>query len=240
MNKNMNTSFTDLKNTWKNLGETDIFWSVLTNSQYSKNNLNKNSIIEFYESGRKECIYLEKLLNIYGYSFKNKNILDFGCGVGRVLKAFAEVSNNIYGMDISIPHLKIAQRFVPSGKFYVVDNYHSLPILDNQIDIIYSLITLQHNRPRLMKQYIHLLLQLLNPNGIALLHIPYYIPNYQFNEDKYNGNIQMEMHCISKEEVNKIIIEEKCKLLGEDPRDICGGGILNTTYVIQKLKYVIV
>ena len=230
----MDIHFKDLTNAWTQLGENDTYWSVLTRNEFKKNNITDKTIEEFFKTGDSDFAYLEKLINSYHFTFSNKVVLEFGCGVGRLLKPCSKIASKVIGIDISNPHLEIAKQVVPSGDFYLLTDFTLLPIHDIQPDIIFSIIVLQHNRPPLMKHCIKKLLEILKPNGLAVLHIPYFIPNYSFNPDRYKGFIGMEMHCVPKEEIIELITELGCTLLGTDDLDRCGGNILNTTYIVQK------
>lgn len=230
----MDNNFCDLKKTWSDFGQNEPYWSVLTNPIYLSSNRQDDTLILYHESGVFNINQFENLLQAHGSSFNDKTVLEFGCGTGRMLEPCSRLAKKVYGFDISQPHLDIAKQHVPTAELYCVDNSDALPALPTNVDIIYSLIVLQHIRPPLMKKYIGLLLQLLNPNGIALLHVPYHIPNYDYNNDHWQGKIGMEIHKIDKEEMYTLIHESHCKLLGEDAQDWCGSGVLNTTYIIKK------
>lgn len=231
----MDNQFRDLTTSWTQLGETDVYWSVLTRDPFRAKNITKeNHLTEFFDIGKKDFAYLEALIQKYGFTFSGKTVLEFGCGVGRLLLPCSEVAKEVIGIDISKPHLDLAKKTIPQGTFYLLDSYHALPVLSEKPDIIYSIIVLQHNRPPLMKQYIRLLLHTLSDNGLAILHAPYHIDNYTFDNERYKGRIAMEMHCVARKEVKQIIQECGCVLLGMDDLDRCGGNILNTTYIIHK------
>jgi cyclopropane fatty-acyl-phospholipid synthase-like methyltransferase len=231
----MNNNFEDLKKTWNDFGHIEPYWSVLTHEQFKLGNITEDSINEYFAIGEAHFQWFESILQSHQSTFKDKIVLDFGCGTGRILKPCAKVASKVYGVDISKPHLDKAKEYVPTAELYCVEDSEKLPTLPSKVDIIYSLMVFQHNRPPLMKKYIKVLLELLNTDGIAMFQIPYYIHEYHYNENEYQGRNEMEMHRLEKQEVMKLIQEANCQLLGEDETDHCGEGILNTTYIIKKL-----
>jgi ubiquinone/menaquinone biosynthesis C-methylase UbiE len=229
----MSKNFGQLQTTWNNFGEVEPFWSVLTNPEYGYNNINEDLIKNFYDTGIGTVDFMETILQENGYTFNNKIVLDFGCGVGRLTKACLNLASECYGMDISENHLNVARKNVPEAQYFLVEDYNQLPKLPNNPDIIISIMVLQHVRPDLIEHYINLLLKTLNVNGVALLHIPYHINHYNNVHDQINV---MEMHFVPKKHILKIVGNNKCKVLGIQELDFCGGGIKNCIYVIKKLE----
>ena len=66
-------------------------------------------------------------------------------------------------------------------------------------------------------------------NGIAFLHIPYFMT--------WVKNISgfMEMHFLSKENINDIISFQRCKLLKVFDTKMCGNEILDAIFIIQRI-----
>jgi cyclopropane fatty-acyl-phospholipid synthase-like methyltransferase len=227
----MYSDFLQLKNSWKQFGSTEPFWSVLTNEIFKSNNFTENNKEYFFQSGQNEVAKLEKILNEHQTTFKNKVCLDFGCGVGRLTKHLVPLCSEIYGFDISEQHLKIAKENAPGAKFYLVENFDKFPKIDYRPDIIFSVMALQHNRPELIKNYTKLLLEMLNSEGLALLHIPYSIENYVAYNDNLN---RMEMHGLSKKEFISLVKEHSCSVESIIETKYCGNTISDCIYVIRK------
>jgi len=217
-----------LRDTWTFLGQSQVYWSVLTHNKYKPENLNDSYIKDFFRSGNESLNELEKILNRHGASFKDKVVLDFGCGVGRVASHCSKIAKKVYGFDISEPHLEVAKKFAPDAEFHQVQSYKSLPTVSPCPEIIYSLMVLQHNRPRLIERYVIMLLKLLQNKGHAILHIPYHIDHYQGNQPT---NI-LEMHSIPKSRIEKIVSTLDCVMLEEIHRP--EHGVKSYFYVIEK------
>ena len=226
-----NHHFNQLQITWKNFGDSEPFWSVSTFENYKSHNINSEAIEKFYKSGEDTIHFFESILQKHNYSFKDKVVLDFGCGVGRMTKSCNDFAYKVYGMDISESHLKIARENDKKTEFFLVDNFESLPNLPSRPNVIFSVIALQHSRQELIAHHVNLLLNLLEKDGIALLHIPYFIENY----DNVNNQINvMEMHFLPKFVIQMISNQNNCNVLEEVEIDFCGGNIKNCIYVIKK------
>src|SRR4051794_7775847 len=74
-------------------------------------------------------------------------ILDFGCGVGRVMEAVAELGfENVDGVDISeamIAHAS-ASPLLGNSRFWVTDGHGAGGAPDGRYDLAYSFICMQH------------------------------------------------------------------------------------------------
>ena len=231
-----------LTDTWTYLGNTDPYWSVLTNQTYSIKHspLPDSAKQEFFESGFHDVEYMQRKLVQHGESFRNCTVLDFGCGVGRLTKSvISKGATTVFGFDISEPHLQIA-REQARGAIYeqIIGPSHLIETIQStvgRVDITYSLIVLQHNRPPLMCEYIKALLSI--TNRIALLHIPYYIPNYVPMRFPDKNAKVMEMHCIERRVVHDIAAKCGFVVAEEDEsKDMCGGGIGNIVYVLKRVQ----
>ena len=211
-----------LKNIWTNYGKTEPYWSSVTDDDYTMKNmkLKSENKDDFYKSGEKQATWIMKEINDILPDFKPKKILDYGCGVGRITKYFP----NADGCDISHSHLEIATK-ENKNKFILTEPGECI----KYYDLIYSINVLQHNHPDLMKKCIYSILDSLTLNGIAFLHIPYFMP--------WVKNISgfMEMHFLSKENINDIISFQRCKLLKVFDTKMCGNEILDAIFIIQRI-----
>ena len=73
--------------------------------------------------------------------------------------------------------------------------------------------------------------ELLMKDGIAFLHVPYFIPNYT-----YVDKLIMQMNMVAIENVVNIIENNSCQILKvDDTIDMCGGGIEKYIYIFKKI-----
>jgi len=81
-----------------------------------------------------------KALRLYFFDMlrtqSSDKILDMGCGTGALLQDLQSLSPaEIYGADISLDHLQLAQAGSPESRL-VVANVHQLPFPANTFNII--------------------------------------------------------------------------------------------------------
>ena len=153
---------------WRSLGEQEPFWSVLSSEQY-KGELGFHQKEEFYHSGKlvvDEFIHVLKARSIpVG---KDSNVLELGCGVGRITKSLASEFKSVTAIDISPGNLEIARTELSSLSnvhFLLADQMNSLNQIPNDFDIFLSVITLQHNPPEIQKVFLANMLSKLKKNG---------------------------------------------------------------------------
>lgn len=213
-----------VKKVWSNYGEKDPYFSVLTEERYKMENFNQHEA-EFWNTGKENVELLRRIYERYHAHTKEEKprVLDYGCGVGRMMKAWGE---GCEGCDISPAHLAKAREALGSA--------HPLHLVEpgecpKGYDVIYSMIVLQHNRPSVMKQCMKSIVEALNPRGLAMIHAPYFI------ETVYQSDEIMEMNFVPKPEMEEVINQAGGRVLSYDEtHDSCGGGIKNCIYIIYK------
>ena len=81
-------------------------------------------------------------------SFVNENfqIVDYGCGVGRVAKFLSKKVKAVYGIDVSKQMLNLAKDFCKecSNIEFLKSDGIKIPLENDSIDFVYSLLVLQH------------------------------------------------------------------------------------------------
>lgn len=174
------------------------------------------------------------MLKAHGSTLKDKVVLDFGCGVGRLTKPCAELAHKVYGVDISKPHLEIAKKEVPNAEFLLFTTHTQQLKISAPPDIIISLIVMQHIRPSILVRFITNLLRVLKKDGIALIHIPYHITGYVSGPHQQGA---VEMHYLPKDNLRTLTQDLGCVLLEEIETNKCGDpDIQECLYGIKKVQ----
>lgn len=131
-------------------------------------------------------------------NFNGKKIraLDFGCGIGRMVKRFKQLFFYVDGIDISKNNIKIAQKYCNNDKnkntslFYVSDGIKFNQIQDQIYNFVYSTIAMQHIalysvRLSIFQEIYRVLL----PGGHFSIQMTY-IDDIK-NHPKYNKNVHL-------------------------------------------------
>lgn len=105
------------------------------------------------------------------YFFDNKStVIDYGCGIGRVLQYIAGRAGYVVGLDISSGFLQRAADLIKCNNvaFFQSDEYRK----ENIADFVYSLMVLQHNNEANRIDIITHIFKLLKHGGIAIINFP--------------------------------------------------------------------
>ena len=169
------SKITEHKKNWEALGELDPFWAVLSDSSKRFNNWDLN---EFLSTGESEVENIFSQMQKNNIGLNGGEMLDFGCGVGRLARFWLKHFSKYNGTDISQAMVEKA-REINSGlmaEFFV--NSDDLKIFsDKKFDFIYSGIVLQHLPDReFIKKYILEFKRVLKDGGVLVFQLPSEIP----------------------------------------------------------------
>lgn len=233
-----------IRQSWHGLGETQPHFSVLTSPDYTPEKID-DRVDEFYESGATMVDNLFGVLARIGVDTSGlRTCLELGCGVGRITVWLAQRFDEVVGCDISAAHLEIAaeaasQRGCDNVTLRHLGSLDDLAALPS-VDLVYTVIVLQHNPPPVIRVLIGALLDALNPGGIAFFQVPTYIHGYHFRLDDYLaedlGSGEIEMHPLPQRDVFEVIRERGCVVIEVIDDDETGNReqVVSNTFVVQK------
>jgi SAM-dependent methyltransferase len=227
---------------WSNYGNTDPYFSVLTNPKYH-GIPSEEVLCEFYSTGELTLKATLSTMIRAGLDPKRfRTILDFGCGVGCVSYWFCKEFERVIGVDISQRHLDLAAshikaaglaNFVPV-RLEGIEGLGQIP----GYDALFTEIVLQHNPPPIMKLLLGRLLDQLSPGGFAIVQIPTYHDGYRYSVAEHlaqKDTIQlMEVHAPPQRTVFHVIERSGCKVIEVFAGMDVGPGWLSQTFVLLK------
>jgi SAM-dependent methyltransferase len=167
---------------WEEWGRRDPYFGVITNPKFRRADMTQGSKQEFFESGR---LHVEYVMQVIHRSieprFLPKAVLDFGCGVGRLLVPFAKIAEDVVGLDVSPSMLKEARRNCDDNglsnvRFFASDD--SLSSLKGSFDLIHSCLVFQHILRERGARIFRALLRHIAPGGKGAFHLLYSKDSY--------------------------------------------------------------
>lgn len=133
---------------WERWGAGDPYFGVLSDEQFRGKVLTDQRKAEFFASGDQ---HVERVLReagqAFGIDFKPSTVLDFGCGVGRLLIPFARVAAQVTGVDVSASMLDEARsNCVANGVTNVklLGSDDALSEVHGRFDVVHSYIVMPH------------------------------------------------------------------------------------------------
>ncbi|MBD5503061.1 MAG: class I SAM-dependent methyltransferase [Lachnospiraceae bacterium] len=232
----MKQIFKKTKRAWEKLGKEEPYFSVITHDEMKTENITDQIISEFFLSGNANAMEIVNTLKRNGLeNAENLDILELGCGCGRITKSLVQNFRHVNAVDISEGNLKIAKEHIDSSnvEFFLikeVEDYMNLP----RVDVVYSLMVLQHNSPPVIEYILDTMMSKLNVGGMLMFQVPTYYYGYSFVYDEYIKLQEgMEMHCFPQKKIFELAYKHQCIPLEIYPC-LCTGRMDNSTMFIFK------
>lgn len=162
---------------WRDWGDQNPFFGVLSDPKYLGANLNDDSRDEFFRTGEQhvETVY-SVIHSRLRPEFRAERILDFGCGVGRLLIPFARRAQVAVGVDVSPGMLaearkNCAERGVGSAELLLV---HEMDCLGpRRFDLVHSFIVFQHIPISEGERLFSKLVNLIDERGVGVIQMTF-------------------------------------------------------------------
>jgi SAM-dependent methyltransferase len=162
---------------WEEWGRRDPYFGVITDPKFRRSNINNHSKQEFFDSGQSHVNYVLTTIQKYiDAAFVPRTILDFGCGVGRLLLPFATVANDVLGLDVSLSMLREARRNCDARglrNVRLLPSDDELSTLTESFDLIHSCIVLQHIPIERGRAIFAKLLRHVRAGGVCAIQLTY-------------------------------------------------------------------
>lgn len=163
---------------WQKWGETNPYQGVL--GVETKSIADPEVRRKFFESGDADVSLVLEAIERRAPDFvaAGGKVLDFGCGVGRLMAAFARRGFHVTGVDVSPAMVAEATKNLSefNGRFGFIS------LDDAQIegfDIVHSHIVIQHIRPEQGMPIIRRLMQQVRPNGFLAIQFTLGSPDWK-------------------------------------------------------------
>jgi ubiquinone/menaquinone biosynthesis C-methylase UbiE len=126
---------------------------------------------KYYNGGRNMAKNLSEYFKKH-IELKDKNVLDWGCGPGRIIRHMPEVINNgcqFFATDYNKNSIDWCSKNLPNIQFNKNELEAKLPYEDNSMDVIYGISIFTHLSEQMHYNWFNELLRILKPKGIMLL-----------------------------------------------------------------------
>jgi ubiquinone/menaquinone biosynthesis C-methylase UbiE len=175
MNVSEDSRRTDLQ--WEQWGELEPYYGVLTDSRFRRHRLDHGAKQAFFDSGQAHVEHVMKRCSaLMGTHFRPSRVLDFGCGVGRLVVPFAAVADNVVGVDVSASMIAEARRnCIERGLVNVsfAESDDLLMQVDGHYDLVHSSIVLQHVPQDRGRVLFRSLVRKVAAGGFGVLHVTF-------------------------------------------------------------------
>jgi SAM-dependent methyltransferase len=161
-----------LRRHWDEFGKSDPLWAILTAPDKKGN---RWSVDEFLQTGRDEISALIADLDARALARRRHRALDFGCGAGRLTHALADHFDQVIGLDIAPSMIDVARRLhagVRNVEFRVNASNRLESVESDSVDLVYTLLVLQHIAPRYIREYLAEFVRVLSPGGVLVFQLP--------------------------------------------------------------------
>jgi SAM-dependent methyltransferase len=149
----------------------------------------------FLDGGRSARQAISEMLEKNGLRFEQfESVLDFGCGVGRIIRHWSHrPAQKLYGIDYNLNLVKWCQHNLKFANFNVNELSGKLPYDSETFDFIYSFSVFTHLKEPLQLHWIIELSRVLKPGGYIYIttHGEYYLSDLTAPEQEQFHNGQL-------------------------------------------------
>ena len=160
---------------WERFGREDPYYGVWVDEDFRGRELDAEQRARFFASGEEHvAATLASLRELTGMTGEPQAVLDYGCGVGRVLIPLARHASRAVGVDVSPSMLAEARRNLDEAGHEGVELLapDGLDRLAPEFDLVHSAIVLQHIPVREGERIVGALAGLLRPGGAGAIQLP--------------------------------------------------------------------
>ena len=103
----------------------------------------------------------------YAGLYSTDDVLEIGCGYGRIMYAVSDHVNTVKGIDLHEAPLKKAIEIlrVKPNTEVIMCTGQTIPLPDNTVDLVYSFSAMQHMPRSIVEKYLVEIIRVLKPGG---------------------------------------------------------------------------
>lgn len=174
----MNSGALDrLSSNWDAMAELDPLWAILSDPQKK---FGRWDLADFFADGEREARRVIDICEKNGIRVSYGKMLDFGCGAGRMTRAFSSFFGACIGIDVSGKMTELARKFNSDRQhceFLVANEEPILPFQDGSFDFVFSVLVLQHlPKESLILAYISEFLRVAKHHGVVVFQLTSEVP----------------------------------------------------------------
>jgi SAM-dependent methyltransferase len=162
---------------WEEWGRRDPYFGVITDPKFRRSGISQPLRREFFDSGDSHVLHVMTTIRQYvDPQFAPQTVMDFGCGVGRLLVAFSKMAQEVTGVDVSPSMLQEARLNCDEHQLQnviLLPSDDALSSVKGQFDLIHSSIVFQHIPVDRGRAIFEKLIQHLRPGGVGAVQLTY-------------------------------------------------------------------
>ena len=143
-------------------------------------------IESFLDGGQRAAETVRELLAAGGKPIERcRDILDFGCGCGRVLRQWQHLTAAVYGTDLNAELVQWCRDQLPFASVSVNSAEPPTSFEDERFDAVYAFSVFTHMPAAVQKRWLDEFRRILRPGGLLIFstHGSYYLPRLS-NEER--------------------------------------------------------
>lgn len=162
---------------WDQWGNENPFFGVLSEPKFLSANLNDEALEEFFDSGERHVEHVYSVIQSkIRPDFCAERVLDYGCGVGRLVIPFARRAQIVVGVDVSSGMLARARencekRAARAVRLLHLDELDSLDACS--FDLVHSLAVFQHIPVARGERLLQKLIALIAEGGVGAINFSF-------------------------------------------------------------------
>ncbi|WP_404382427.1 class I SAM-dependent methyltransferase [Knoellia locipacati] len=243
---------THLQRNWDDLGRVDPMWAILADPTRHGNRWTRD---DFFATGVQEVRRYLDLLDELGVGARREVAVDFGSGAGRLTQALSSAYAKVVGLDIaeSMTALAVRENLERNPHreraSFVTNSADHLGVIDSDsVDLVLSIVVLQHMNNALKSAYLREFVRVLRPHGVAVFTVPSHadrsltgwvrrLPNPVQNiyrRHRYGYRSVMEFHAMSRTEVEAAVAAAGGDIVTVRDDTMAGPPWISYLYVVTK------